>query len=375
MLVAHNLDFEESFLVTSARRAGIALPATVGLCTLRTSRRQLDGRAFSLVAMYKTATGGWADHRHTALGDARCIREVLLWLLNYSPSPLYLTEPPPNPVKPIAVDTCPISCRPVPLTRASVAELLTSFPQSPIPWRGDRAAIARYNRLLDESVQDGRLSFDEAAALLKQARLTRVTGTQLRELHRNAWNAEFPEEASAGWTTLTPLRRREMFLLAEGLGLTVVAEKMGAVIRSLAEPEPPPEARYLRGLRIGIATGDAALLALRERAESYGAKIAVNITKTVEWLATVTPDATDSRHNSARKLGIPILTPRDARERLDESIRQAEFKAFERQREADEWEARRRQSAAEADAYWRPTWRRQELDHDPQQFHGDWETS
>ena len=124
-----------------------------------------------------------------------------------------------------------------------------------------------------------------------------------------------------------------MFLFAEGLGLTVVAEKMGAVIRSLAEPEPPPEARYLRGLRIGIATGDAALLALRERAESYGAKIAVNITKTVEWLATVTPDATDSRHNSARKLGIPICA-RDAREHLDESIRQAEFKAFERQREA-----------------------------------------
>jgi hypothetical protein len=280
--------------------------------------------------MYKTATGGWADHRHAALGDARCIREVLLWLLNYSPSPLYLTEPPPNPVKPIAVDTCPISCRPVPLTRASVAELLTPFPQSPIPRRGDRAAIARYSRLLDESVQDGRLSFDEAAALLKQARLTRVTGTQLRELHRNAWNAAFPEEASADWTTLTLSRRREMFLLAEGLDLTVVAEKMGAVIRSLAEPGPPPEARYLRGLRIGIATGDAALLVLRERAESYGAKIAVNITKTVEWLATVTPDAADSRHNSARKLGIPILTPRDARERLDESIRRAEFKAFER---------------------------------------------
>jgi hypothetical protein len=48
-----------------------------------------------------------------------------------------------------------------------------------------------------------------------------------------------------------------------------------------------------------------------------------------------------------------MLTPSDARDRLDESIRQAEFKAFERQREADEWEARRRQSAAEADAYWR----------------------
>lgn len=106
MLVAHNRDFEESFLIASARRAGIALPATLGLCTLRTSRRQLDGRAFSLVLMYKTATGGRAEHKHTALGDARCIREVILWLLNTSPSPLYLTEPPPNPVNPIAVDTC-----------------------------------------------------------------------------------------------------------------------------------------------------------------------------------------------------------------------------------------------------------------------------
>jgi DNA polymerase-3 subunit epsilon len=67
-----------------------------------------------------------------------------------------------------------------------------------------------------------------------------------------------------------------------------------------------------------------------------------------------------------------MLSPEAARLRLDESIRQAEFKAFERQREADEWEARRRQSAAEADAYWRPTWRQHELDHDPQ-FYGDGE--
>jgi DNA polymerase-3 subunit epsilon len=55
------------------------------------------------------------------------------------------------------------------------------------------------------------------------------------------------------------------------------------------------EARYLRGLRVGVTGDDPALAALRERAESYGAKIAVNMTKTVEWLATVTPDATDSQ--------------------------------------------------------------------------------
>jgi DNA polymerase III epsilon subunit-like protein len=93
VLVAHNLEFEEGFLAASAQRAGIQLPDTVGLCTLRTCRRQLDGRAFSLVSMYKTATGEWSDSRHTALGDARSVSKVLVWLLRQPPSPLSLTEP------------------------------------------------------------------------------------------------------------------------------------------------------------------------------------------------------------------------------------------------------------------------------------------
>jgi hypothetical protein len=68
---------------------------------------------------------------------------------------------------------------------------------------------------------------------------------------------------------------------------------------------------------------------LRKYAESYGAKLAVNITKTVQWMATSTPDVADSRHATARKLGVPIISPADGRVRLDESIREAKPKAFE----------------------------------------------
>ena len=53
VLVAHNLDFEDGFLNAAARRAGISLPRVVGVCTLQTARRQLDGRAFSPISMYK----------------------------------------------------------------------------------------------------------------------------------------------------------------------------------------------------------------------------------------------------------------------------------------------------------------------------------
>jgi DNA polymerase III subunit epsilon len=108
------------------------------------------------------------------------------------------------------------------------------------------------------------------------------------------------------------------------------------------------------------------MTALRKRAESYGAKLAVNITKTVVWLATSTPDSADSKHNSARRFGIPMLSAAEASSRLDEAIREAELKAYERQREIDEVLARRDQYQAEREAYWRPTWRPVELDRDPE---------
>jgi len=365
VLVAHNCDFEEQFLAAAARRSNVTLPAMVSLCTLDSSRMQLEGRAFSLTAMYKTATGGWSDDKHTALGDARAVREVLLWLLGSSPQPLHLTQVP-LPADPPAFNECPISCRPVPLTRGSVAELLDSFPQSPHPRTGDRTEVDRYTALLAEAVDDGRLTYEESEALTRQARRTRLTGTQLRELHRNAWEATYPDAEEADWHALSPAQRREMYLLADALGLTELASRVNSVIQDCAEPVPPPEAGYLRGLRVAVVGDHSEVVDLRSYAESYGAKIAVNITKTVKWMASATPDAADSRHNTARKLGIPIISPAEGSIRIDEAVREAELKAFERQRDIDRATALRQQRAQEADAYWRPSWRTAELLHPPE---------
>lgn len=202
-----------------------------------------------------------------------------------------------------------MSCRPVPLTRCSVAELLDSFPQSSQARTGDSAQVEKYTALLSESVDDGRLTYEEADALTRQARLTRLTGPQLRELHQKAWEATYPETKDADWTALAPVQRSEMYLLADALGLSDLAERINDVIHACAEPEPPPEARYLRGLRVAIVGDDNDVIELRKHAECYGAKLAVNITKTVKWMVSATPDATDSRHTTARKLGIPIISP------------------------------------------------------------------
>lgn len=308
VLVAHNLEFEAGFLTAAARRARLPIPALAGVCTLKTSRRQLDGRAYSLTVMYKTATGEFPVNKHTALGDARSLREVLLWLLRNAPSPLYLTERPPS-TGPASDYECQISCRPVPLTGASVAELLTSFPQSPLARKGAPEEIEAYLALLAESVEDGLLTYEEAQALTGQARRTRLTGTQLWDLHRQAWEATFADEKDADWTALAPVRRREMYLLADALGLSNLAGQIKDAIDACAEPDPPAQARYLRGLRIGIVGTEREIIQLRTRAEENGAKLAVNITKTVVWMATTTPDAADAKHNSARKFGVPMLTP------------------------------------------------------------------
>ena len=371
VLVAHNLEFEDGFLTAAAREADIELPRAASICTLRTSRRQLEGRAFSLKAMYKTATGGWLDRNHTALADARAVKDVLLWLLRTAPQPLYLTEASSTTTTQSSTQ-CAIKCRPVPLTRSSVAALLDSFPQSPNPRSGDPTAIERYREVLADAVEDGRLTYEEAETLTRQACLTRLTGPQLRALHRQAWESAFPEDRDADWASLTPTKRREMFLLAEALGLDELAKQLNEVIHACAEAEPPSHARYLRGLRVAIVGDHFEVVELREYAESYGAKLAVKITKTVQWMASPTPDAVDSRHETARRLAIPIISPLEARQRLDESIREAELRAFERQRLIDESNAQRRRYEAEADAYWRPQWRDRELDHDPEPEYERW---
>jgi DNA polymerase III subunit epsilon len=363
VVVAHKLDFEEGFLAAAARRSGMSFPALTGVCTLLAARRQLDGRAYSLLSLYKTATGNWPHDKHTALGDARAVREVLLWMMRTAPQPLQLTFAA-SLVSPSGAEPplCAISCRPMPMVGASVAALLASFPQSPTPRTGDPVELERYRALLADCCKDGRLTLDEATALSVRARRTRVNGTQLRSLHRDAFLSAFGEDARRDWTTLTRARRREMWLLADALGLPELAAHIDTAIQSCTEATPTPQARYLRGIRVGILGDGPDFCELRARAEDHGATVAARITKTVVWAATQTPNANNAAHRAARTYQVPMLTPATARQRLDAAIRGAKLKDVERQRLVDSWAAERKAR----DDYWRPTWRPTELDYDPE---------
>jgi DNA polymerase III subunit epsilon len=81
VLVAHNVDFDLSFLNFDARRLLSAPLLNPALCTLRLARRLLPGvrsRSLDAVAAH---LGVSCPDRHRALGDARITAEVLLILL------------------------------------------------------------------------------------------------------------------------------------------------------------------------------------------------------------------------------------------------------------------------------------------------------
>lgn len=365
VLVAHNLEFDGAFLMYASQRAGIEVPGTVALCTLQTSRRQLEGRAFSLKAMYKVATGEWPPMAHTALADARATKDVLLWLLANAPEPLRMPEGFEQPENELGErPTCSMLCRPVPMTKPSLSSLLDSFPRSSVVRPGFDRAVAEYERLLDEVLDDGRLTTDEIEELIVRARRSGLTGNQLRELHSSAWISAFGADASADWASLSGVRRREMLLAAEALGLDQLARELRSVIDRLAESPPPEHATYLKKLRLAFAH-DAGAEKVRARAQEYGAKVAVNVTATVSWFTTSTPDSGERHHMKARELGVPVVSCEEADRRLDDAIAAAELEAFEKKQAVAEAEFRLRQRRVEQENYWQPVWLGQELGYDP----------
>lgn len=193
IVVAHNLDFEKKFMRDESVRLGIGLNDMVGICTLVESRRHLEGRAFSLKSLHRTVSGAWRDDTHQALGDARATRDVALWLIDSCPGEMRVTRKSGVSFAKEEFPRCVIRPRGQALHEPTIKGLLESFPQSPSSRDGDPRAIATYMELLVEVLDDGRLTYGEIQSLAQSARLTGLTGTQLVEVHRQAWKETFPD--------------------------------------------------------------------------------------------------------------------------------------------------------------------------------------
>lgn len=367
IMVAHNADFEQPFMEAASRRYKLRMPDLPVVCTLQEARRHFDGRAFSLKALHRHATGEWRDDTHQALGDARATKDVLLWMIRTSPQPLLVTGEEPRSAEPTGL-TCTMMCRPAPLREPSVSALLQALPQSHTDRAGEAGQIATYIELLSEVLHDGRLTYQEVTALAKQAVRTGLTGPQIKRLHHEAFQVAY---TGADPADAPPSQLNQMALTADALGLEELADE----VRLHVPPQQaatPPQPRLLRGRRYAFLGESADLVLLKEKALANGAPEVKNVTKTVIWAAADDPNAEGKQHTSARTLGIPLISPSEAEARLDEDIASAEQKRFVREQqiaaqeaEMERWRAEAARRQEEQDAFWRPSWRTREHPEDP----------
>ncbi|MBW3085384.1 3'-5' exonuclease DinG [Austwickia sp. TVS 96-490-7B] len=358
IVVAHNFDHVGDFIASECQRANIPLPQLVGLCTFLEARRHLEGSAFTLSAMHRSATGTWRGDSHHALGDARATKDVLMWLITSCPDTLWISIPTPLPSSGISVEQrCRITPRAFQPGETSLAGIIKALPHSPTPRVGDPQAVVSYSELLSDCLKDERLTRTETILLASAVSRTGLTGTQLRTVHLTAWKSTFPDYQEKDIHTS---RINEMRRTASHLGLTDIVEDLN---RRFGEPNPNVDLTGLplKGMRFGFLGSSDAIIKLRTTAETYGAPTVKVITKTVQWVAADNCNGQSRSHLSARKYGISIIDvntaavllndiiTRHEQERLDhEELLRAELRQMERQRQ-------------DRDADVRHTWRTSEL--------------
>jgi len=360
VVVGHHLEFEEKFLVAEFGRLNVNLVRVPGLCSLVTSRVQLDRWGYKLDNVASLLTGEWPPALHSALGNARALAASLAKLISEAPRPLYWVGPPPMPL-PMLPRTGAIVPRATALRKGGdgwLATLMARLPymvHSPQPRAG---ALRDYRALLAHALADGRIVGDEASQLAILAARAGLTQNTARQVHE-----EFLTEARARAEAdgvVTSAELRELQRAAKELAAShLISDLEEAAAANRATNRGP-----LKGWRL-MPVGDSPQVAETvEYAVEHGAKVAVNITKTVRMLITDGASAEDPRIAKAHALGVDILTAEQARKFLEGEIAKTATSLFsdaDGEQIADRLAVERAAAAVPARPEWHEFWRPREL--------------
>ncbi len=363
VVVAHNLGFEDRFLAAEADRAGLVLPRLPALCTLATSRAQLDGASYRLNSVYRSFHGQWPAGQHTALGDCRALAQLLPEMLRQAPQPLSHTGPLPE------ARSSAGGHAPAPMVPRAIAlragdngwmgSLVRSWPRSRTRPPVDPGAVEDYRRALDAALSAGGITGERARRLEVLARRTGMDAIALDDEHRAAWYRAAGDDAHRPAAALPSRRRRRLVRMAACLGhpelAASLAEDMAAGVPTA--PAAIPRSRHLRGWRVAIAGTSPMCASLAALVAEHGGRLAQRLTPSVRFVVTDTLDGDDPMLAQARHVGIEIKLARDAQREILACLHQAE--ARHRDREAAREQLR--QQRAQRDAAFRHTWRPHEL--------------
>lgn len=376
IVVGHKLDFQEKFLAAEFGRLGVTLQHVPGLCSLVTARVHLDRWGYQLDNVANLITGEWPS-LHSALGGARVLAATLAKLIAEAPQPLYWWGPQPAPL-PALPRSGAIVPRVVGLRKGTegwLATLTARLPYMAYPPQPRPDGVRDYRALLSHALADGRIVGEEAAQLAVAAARAGLTQTTARRVHED-FLAEARARAEADGV-VTSVELKELQRAAKELA----ASHLISDLEAAAAAARARNNGALKGWRILPVGESTQVTEVVDYAVEHGAKVAVNVTKTVRFVISDGASENDPRLAKARSTGVEVVSPDQARKMLAAEIAKAESRLFAdptgeqvANRIAEERAAATQPRRPEWHEFWRP----RELT--PEEYHarfverpGDWD--
>ena len=303
VVTAHNARFDRGFLSSEFNRSGIDLGEMETLCTidlLRALYADAPRRLMSACEYFGVEIG----EAHAALDDARMASRLLHLLLPEVPRQML--------VSPLSVGWIPAPGSP-PHPREAVvsakrqegaylAFLVDSIPEdvaNPTLSAGD---VAEYLNLLDEVLEDRKLTEDEAQALMELAASFGLTSQRLEGIHASYVAALCSKAKADG--VVTDAERKDLEEVADLLSVGDIDRLV-----TIEQRAPVSPSRHLpRGAAICF-TGEMSLprSVLEARSADVGLVIKTGVSKKLDLLVVADAESSSGKAKKARDLGIRMV--------------------------------------------------------------------
>ncbi|AGC60581.1 DNA polymerase III [Mycobacterium liflandii 128FXT] len=316
VFVAHNVNFDQRFLLAELRRAGVPLdnPWLTGLCTMRWAGRLLPAASRKLPDCCDAA-GVVLTDAHRALADARATASLLKYLIDHCGSP-----------PPWAKEIDGAEDFEWPQVAGPEVRLVTRAawgaapPRPPAGWldrivarmpHEDDPRVESYLEILESALLDCYLSCHEEDALVEMADSLGLSRRLLDEIHHDYLRSMARVAVADG--VVTDDERADLLQVAELLGLST--DRVDAALAMASARSACAE--------FALAAGDVLCLtgSMRRRRSEWEAELAQrgievgSLTRRTRLLVAADPDSATGKARKARKYGIPIINE-DALSRL-----------------------------------------------------------
>lgn len=305
-LVAHNKTFDLRFLVSELERANIEFNPVDGLCTMHLTglvephspRRLIDCCEVLGIELLPS---------HSALNDAKMAAAIALNVLRRVgypdlPEPIRIRKPQRDALPPLRRDEyLPSTVR----QGNYLKTLMEGLKHQEVPVKRMGIAVAEYLNLLERTLEDRRIDYEEAQMLVELADKLMIPKSQLDAIHATHFSSLCEQALADG--KISPREEEDLRSVSELLQLGDWRE-----IVNVSAPRLSPHqssSRIEAGTTICF-TG--AMKYPRSSCEAFASRAGLvvldRITKQLDILVVADPDSQSNKARKAREYGTRIMS-------------------------------------------------------------------